>query len=228
MSPRRGSSADGGKSAVDRAVEGITERLNAGVYVPGQRLIEPELMSELNVGRNAVREALARLGSEGLVRLEPHRGASVRRIDARELSEFFVVREALEGMAARCAALRIDEGTNREVMTKSLADVRDAVESGDPARYMDQNLHFHATIVELAGNDSLSEFVSRLRLQLFRIQFQANVGMMLNSHPEHEGIAEAILEGDGPRAEARMRRHVRRRRKETSKVIEESQVSTGR
>src|SRR5919204_2708887 len=97
------------KTAVDRAADGIRERLLAGDYAPGQRLIEVELVEELQVGRNTVREALARLASDGVVKIEPHRGASVPRLSVKELEELYAVREVLEGLAARLAALNIRE-----------------------------------------------------------------------------------------------------------------------
>jgi DNA-binding GntR family transcriptional regulator len=219
MVPSPGSPTEVKKSAVDRAVEGIRERLKAGYYAPGQRLVEADLMSELSVGRNAVREALARLGSEGLISSEPHRGASVRRLDLDELSEFFIVREALEGMAARLAAGKIDERPNRSIMEGALDSIRRASKAGDPYLYMDENLNFHAAIVSLARNDRLSEFVSRLHLQLFRIQFRPNATMLSHSHPEHEEIAAAVLAGDEDRAEATMRNHLRLRSVETLQTI---------
>lgn len=195
------------------------EKLRTGQFVPGQRLIEPELMSELKVGRNAVREALARLGSEGLIKLEPHRGASVVRLDEKELAEFVVVREALEGQAARLAAHRIEEGANRDRLEAAIQAVREALEVEDPVLYSDENSRFHATIIEIADNKRLSEFVGRLHFQLFRIQYLPDVAVLTHSHPEHEEIAQAILDGDGDGAERLMRRHIRSRAKEAFGII---------
>ncbi len=101
-------------TAVQRAVHAIREGIRSGRFVPGQRLIEPDLTRELGVGRNALREALAQLGSDGLVKLEPHRGASIRRLTREDVAHFYQVREALEGMSARLAASNIGLPGHRE------------------------------------------------------------------------------------------------------------------
>jgi DNA-binding GntR family transcriptional regulator len=226
MSRRQTEAPKSRQTAVDRAVEGIRERLLTGYYAPGQRLVEVDLVEELGVGRNSVREALTRLASEGVVRIEPHRGASVRRLSEAELEDLYAVRAVLEGLAARLAATHIGERGKATRLRKARTAMRRAARAGDLAGYMDENLAFHACIVELAGNTHLTEMVGQLHLQAFRVQFQRRgFKKMLEYSPrEHDEIAEAILAGDGERAETLMRAHLQHTESDTLKLVRRRKV----
>jgi DNA-binding GntR family transcriptional regulator len=78
----------------------VRDRIRRGRMVPGQRLIEADLIRETGASRSRVREALQRLETEGLVAIEEFRGASVRRFSRDELSAIYRTRSALEGLAA--------------------------------------------------------------------------------------------------------------------------------
>src|SRR6516164_11274303 len=80
-----------------------------GELLPGERLLEEELSARLGLGRAAVRMALVRLEHDGLVERERHRGARVRRVSESEAVEILEARAALEGLAARHAALDADD-----------------------------------------------------------------------------------------------------------------------
>src|SRR5262245_49693649 len=100
----RGERAD--TKAAMHAAEVIRLKILEGLLSPGQRLIEPDLMSELGVGRSTIREAFLRLDAEGYVELRHQRGAIVRRMTRRDMAELFEVREQLEGLAASLSAAR--------------------------------------------------------------------------------------------------------------------------
>ena len=85
-------------------IEAITDGVKDGRYAPGQRLVEADLTAELGVSRGPLREALGRLAAEGVLELEPYRGAVVRRLTREDVEDLFSVREVLEGEAARLAA----------------------------------------------------------------------------------------------------------------------------
>ena len=87
--------------SVGEVVEWIRERIRRGTFVPGQRLVEADIMREQPTAtRTRVREALQRLSSEGLVTIEEFRGASVKRFTHDDLRQMYRARMALEGMAA--------------------------------------------------------------------------------------------------------------------------------
>src|SRR6202162_2346347 len=84
----------------------LREGIASGLFHPNERLVEATVATRLGVGRTAVRAALVRLDQEGLVTLEPNRGARVRLISDREALEIEEVRATLEAMLARRAATR--------------------------------------------------------------------------------------------------------------------------
>jgi DNA-binding GntR family transcriptional regulator len=93
-------------SAVDALVQVLSERILDGELPAGERLVERELVERYDVARHTLRAALARLRADGLVTLEPHRGARVARLDAAELRDLFALRLALEREAAHLALER--------------------------------------------------------------------------------------------------------------------------
>jgi DNA-binding GntR family transcriptional regulator len=209
--------ATGSASAVERAVAAVREGIRTGSYAPGQRLVEPDLMAQLGVGRNALREAFARLSSDGFVTIEAHRGASVRRLTRDDVAELYDLREALEGLAARASAQRIDTAGHRERMEAATAAMLEMADTSDVAHYMDQNILFHRVIVELSGQERLIELVDQLHIQTFRVQFRQVLAagapeLRDCSVSEHRAVSEAILQGDSEGAENLMRAHLRHMR----------------
>src|SRR5688572_28933642 len=86
--------------SVHETVDWIRERIRRGRFVPGQRLVEADIIRELASSRSRVREALQRLSTEGLVTIEEFRGASVKTFSRDEVRQIYRVRMALEGLAA--------------------------------------------------------------------------------------------------------------------------------
>ncbi|WP_043367194.1 GntR family transcriptional regulator, partial [Cupriavidus sp. WS] len=86
----------------------LRQRILAGEYNQGDRLVENKLSTELGVSRIPVREALRALAAEGLVRIEPRRGASVATLSPNIAKEMVEVRATLEGLNAKLAAQRRD------------------------------------------------------------------------------------------------------------------------
>jgi DNA-binding GntR family transcriptional regulator len=200
-------------TAVDRVVHLIREGVKRGRYAPGQRLPEADLTRDLQVSRGPLREALSRLAAEGVLEIEPYRGAMVRRLTRRDVEDLYQVREVLEGRAAALAARRIDRGDGAERLRGALADMDAWRGRSDPDAYayMDANAAFHNLIVDLAGNQVLAELMAQLATSAFRLQLVnvMRVNARETSISEHEQVAHAILVGDVRKAEATMRRHVR-------------------
>ena len=90
----------------------IMEAIEAGVYKPGDRLVERDLCTQLGVSRTIVREVLRHLESEGLV-ANPvnNKGPMVARLELDEARQIYEIRAALEGMAARLSCIDADESS---------------------------------------------------------------------------------------------------------------------
>jgi len=202
-----------GLTGTQRAVAALREGLRAGRYVPGQRLVEVELASELGVGRNSLREAFSRLASEGLVLLEPNRGASVRRHTRAEITQLYDLSEVLEGLAARLAAGNITLPGNSQLLRSATNRVQTARGGGATAQ-IDEAARFHETILAIADNARLTELVTNLHIQTF--SFQLRHAHLSSGHSigdasaaDHLAVAKAIQRGDPQQAETVMRQHLR-------------------
>jgi DNA-binding GntR family transcriptional regulator len=93
-------------STVDQLAGLLRARILDGDLPPGRRLVERELVEDYDVARHTLRSALRRLEADGLVTVEPNRGARVARLEPRDLAELFTVRLALEREAAHLALER--------------------------------------------------------------------------------------------------------------------------
>jgi DNA-binding GntR family transcriptional regulator len=209
----RPTTAGSGATVVHQVVEAIRAGVREGTYVPGQRLIEADLTASLGVSRGPLREALGRLESEGLITIEPHRGAVVRRLTRREVAELFEVREMLEGEAARLAATHIDDRDHRMRMERQLDEVQRFRDRPDPIAYMTHNTLLHDEIFEVCENTLLRQLAVQLQTQTYRLQFTQLLrgeSARHHSNDDHVVIVEAILAGNAKAAEKAMRRHVRR------------------
>ncbi|MGH9030636.1 MAG: GntR family transcriptional regulator [Acidimicrobiia bacterium] len=200
-------------TAVESVMEAITEGVKDGRYAPGQRLVEADLTAELGVSRGPLREALGRLAAEGLLELEPYRGAVVRKLARGEVVDLFRVRELLEGEAARLAALRIDEDDHRRRLETGIDAVNMFRRRADSRGYMDENARFHELIVDLSRNRLLARLIGQLHVHAFRLLIRRVVvdgSAVEDSIRDHDEVAAAVLAGDARGAERAMRAHVRR------------------
>lgn len=198
------------------AVGDVAERLRSGIltarFAPGQRLIEADLTRDFGISRGPLREAFRRLAAEGLLEMVPNRGAFVRRLTRRETGELFEMRQALECLAARRAADRIDEDGNRAAFEAAIAPIWNDVRRPEGQTYHQENLRFHDAILDICGNSQLANTSRQLRLPL--LMWQLNQAMDAEMYQasvlEHRAIATAILAGNGSAAETAMRAHLER------------------
>src|SRR6516165_3184906 len=110
--------------------EDLRAAIVSGELLPGERLLEEDLSVRLGLGRAAVRMALVRLEHDGLVQRERHRGARVRRVSESEAVEILEARAALEGLAARHAAINADDAAV-DGLREIIAEMRRLRGSGD-------------------------------------------------------------------------------------------------
>jgi DNA-binding GntR family transcriptional regulator len=187
----------------------LREAIVSGRLQPNQRLVETELGEELGVGRSAIRTALARLDQEGLVEHERNRGARVRLVEEDEAVEILEARAALEGLAARHAALARSE-EDVAGLREILAGMRELLAEGDLLAASDRNALLHRRIVAASGHATAARLIAGLSSQLVRFQYRTIMlpGRRDRSYEEHEAIVEAIVAGDPDAAETAMRRHL--------------------
>ncbi|MGX6448599.1 GntR family transcriptional regulator [Patulibacter sp. S7RM1-6] len=213
MSARGGNGSD----AIDRVGHTLTDKVEAalrdqivrGQRAPGERLNEVELAGELGVSRGPVREAMQRLVRDGLVRVESHRGAFVRALDAGEVRHLFEVRGSLECRAAALAAERA--GTDEIVALRAfLGTSQRAVTQGSEPHYPER-LDLHELIVRCGRNAALERYLGLVNqeLKLVRARSGFQVVRAPKALEEHERIVEAIAARDPDAAAAAMQVHMR-------------------
>jgi DNA-binding GntR family transcriptional regulator len=110
------------QTSAEAVAEWIRERIRRGRFVPGQRLVEADIIEQLGASRSKVREALQRLQAEGLITIEEFRGASVRRIGPDEVRAIYRTRMVLEGLAAADFAV-----ADEPQLKQRLAEIQEAM-----------------------------------------------------------------------------------------------------
>jgi DNA-binding GntR family transcriptional regulator len=193
----------------ERPEDRLRAAIVAGRLLPNERLVEADLTRRLGVGRSAVRTALARLEHEGLVELEPHRGARVRLVSVPEAIEILQARAALEGLAAQRAAGNATEADITDLRA-ILADMRRLLDGGDLLKASDANAVLHRRLLEIGGHATANRLIDALRSQLVRFTYRTILmpGRSERSFAEHTAIIDAIAAHDGAAAERAMRRHL--------------------
>ncbi len=204
--------ANSGRTVVESTIDAIKSGIFEGRYAPGQRLIEADLTRELNVSRGPLREALGRLVADGLVDIEPYRGAIVSRPSREDVANTLQLREVLEGLAARLAAERIDIGDNRKRLLAEQTAIAKSDASREVATFMSDNERFHGLILDLSGNPQLGRLVSQMQLPTLQTAFFRTIDQKIRSKSlaQHAEVMNSILAGDGVAAERAMRAHIAR------------------
>lgn len=191
----------------ERVLDELRQRILTGSYPPGERLTEERLADDFGVSRSPVREALRVIATEGLVRLNPRRGAQVSTPDADSARDLLQVRARLEPLAARLAAERAtaaDIAALRELLEQS----RLATDAKDLDAVAELNTRLHMEVVRIADSHWLSAFARRMYLHvqwIFRVSADRRAP---HSWQEHIVLIDAIESGDPDRAEAAAASHV--------------------
>jgi len=174
-----------------------------GDIEPGTRLSVPELSERFGVSQTPVREALQLLEGEGLVRIDPYKGGRVTDLNADEYEEIYLMREALERLAARLGTERIDEaGIAR--MRSRLAAMERAARKGDIDTFIEEDWAFHKEHFGAAGRPSLWDRIMGLRREserYTRATYRRDPKRMSENVKVHEELIDCIEQRDAEAAE---------------------------
>lgn len=188
----------------------LRDAITRGEYQPNERLIENDLSQRIGVNRSLIRVALARLEQEGLVVIEPNRGARVRLISDREAIEVIETRCALELLIVRYAAERATE-EDKEDLRRIVGEMEVLFQSNDLIRYSQTNGQFHRKLLNIAQHETATKMLDMLRSQMVRFQYRAILvpDRARKSLAEHKAVLAAIEASNPGRAEHAMRRHLK-------------------
>ncbi len=217
------------RTASDRVFEALQDAIVRGVIPPGSRVGETELAERFGTSRGPLREALRRLESRRLVERTPHVGIRIASLTHEALIELYYLREALEGMAARLAALHMAPAEVQGLKALLAEHERDEALQADTAYFQQEgDLDFHYRIIHGSHNRALIELlIGELyhRIRMYRYQFSAYANRPQKAFGEHQRIVEDIEARDGDLAEMLMRRHISSARQNIERHLVEHQAA---
>lgn len=196
-------------TAVDYAYEQIWKQLVFVNERREQRLSDVALAEKIGVSRTPVRQALERLVKDGLVRSDPRRGFWVRRFSGQDIHEIYDLRGALEVLALRLAAPRLDPADLREQLNL-LRQVRAQLDDSPVALFLQCDFRLHTLLIRASNNGRLVDYLSTLRSQfsIFQVKDTRYPQRMRSALDEHEQILLALLEGKVEKAAELLAAHI--------------------
>lgn len=204
----------GGRGGASAAVtDALREAILTGALKPNEWLRETEIARALSVSRTPVREALSRLVDEGLAVKTVHQGVVVASLSLDDVLALYVVREHLEGLAARLAAVRGD-GTLVDRLRHLGRQMQSAADNADVEALARLNLEWHRTLRAAASNNYLDRFLGQVEHAVRRLPVStfAHADRASEVLAEHEAVVAAIVTRNGAAAEEAARIHMRHAR----------------
>lgn len=195
-----------------QAYDIIKEMITHRKLLPGEKIPQEKLASELGISRTPLVNALKFLEKEKLVEAKPRRGYFVRLFSQEEMINIFELREVLEGLAARRAAEQISDA-----QIDRIQKFFSAFTHGDPITdtkaYGQQDREFHRFITALGAMEFLSSILQAYNIISFSYQVLGDDGLVRPPDEtiiEHRAIIEAISDRAPGQAEEMMRQHFKR------------------
>jgi DNA-binding GntR family transcriptional regulator len=194
-------------SLVEMAYASIRESILAGHFQEGEHIVESKVADELGISRAPVREALRRLGQEGLTVERPRRGTFVREVTAKDFIDIYNVRIAIETAAVRLAVRRDSSFADVEKAIQAMAK---AAREQNVSKTIDLELRIHQQICEASGNEYLAEVFRSLSGPI-RIALgidDASFDKLEDMVETHRPLLDAMRSGDADKAVTAIQNHI--------------------
>ncbi len=197
------------KSLTSLIFEKVREDILDNKYKNGEKIVEAKLAEELGVSRTPVREALKQLELDGLVDNIPNRGVIVKGISYQDLYDIYTIRVFAEGIAAKWAVERMDDGTIDE-----LKEIYELMEfytyKNDTSKLFELSTKFNRTIYTASKSRYLEQilkdfqlFISRARSESIQIEGRPKLALK-----EYEEILNAFINRDAEAASIAVKNHI--------------------
>lgn len=202
------------KSLKELALEHLRDSIVNGTLAMGEALSERKISESLGVSKSPVREALAQLRDEGLVTIEPQKGARVFTLSVEEVTQICDFRQAIETSAFELAIARNPESLAKE-MVLVVDDMTKAKKAKDNKKYLALDTEFHQLIFKWCGNVYLDASYSRYvgKIAALRTHLSTMPGHTDLSFQEHKELVTAVKEKDLGRIRELLALHIDRTRK---------------
>ena len=198
------------ESLAEKAFDELKTAILSGRLASGAALAEVELAEALGISRTPVREALARLRTAGLVEAIPGGGNVVRTLSHDEVRELFLLREALECVAAREWVGGPRSPDDLDELERLIDQQRRAQKSGDVERFLDADERFHLAIARQAGLTQTTALLASLRERMRQAGLRAvtQPDRLPRVLDEHTAVLRALQAHDADRATRALLRHL--------------------
>lgn len=185
----------------ERVTSSLRDAILNGRLKPGQKLVERELCTSLDISRTLLREALPQLQAEGLIKSIAHKGPSVAMVDADEVREIYQVRRALEALAASQFALKASDEQIKKLREQLVALKRPEAEKS-LRDLLIAKAGFYSVLFEGCGNKIISQTLTQLnnRMVLYKRLSLSVAGRLPQVIEELEGVVSAIEARDAKKA----------------------------
>lgn len=179
----------------DKAYRFIKDKIEAGEYSAGDRIVIHDIALQLGISDTPVREAMKKLASESLIKMESHKGARISSINIENLEEIFMIRLELETLACRMSVRNATEAeiAELEALVKKMDE---SLGCNDSESYVQYNTEFHNLLYYSSHSPVLIDIIKNLysRSERSRMIFQHAPFRNSVSNDEHRAIVEGLKE----------------------------------
>lgn len=195
----------------DAAARTLEMDIIFGRLIPGQRLIEDELMTRFGQSRHRIRCAINTLITRGLAVREVNRGAHVCSFTREEIVQMYALRNILQDAALRAIPFPVPPATLKRLRALHHAHI-EATKAGDFDAVFRANNLFHAAVFACCGNDMLADAIEYRAQRSFVIRTNnfKQQGYLDTVQREHAAMIDALEQGDAERLVTLSRVHIER------------------
>ena len=206
----------------DRVYHQLRDNIGSHQIRPGERLQEVGLAAQLGVSRTPVREALARLESEGMIAVEG-RGFVVPELTDTDIEEIYQIRFLLEPAAVRSAVTEVGSAADLASMSSAVEDAVAAEKSGDFRSFLEANIRFHNAWRALVPNRRMSKLLDQYvgHVRFLRVLTLGDATARKAALTGMKNIHAAFKKRDTEAAAEAMHKHLEAAKYFLSKVIEQ-------
>lgn len=188
------------KTLKDHVYDYIAEAIREGKLLPGERISENDICTELDISRTPVREALIQLAAEGVIQNKSRKGFTIKAITPKEIKELYTVIGALDAAAARLACDKLTKHDYAD-MSFYIDSIDLAIKAKNFEMYHKQQMAFHQVYIYKCGNKALIGFIETAKNKLIIKTYTESVednamDVLFTINDEHRQILQLLKDKD--------------------------------
>jgi DNA-binding GntR family transcriptional regulator len=193
-------------------INSIITAIATGELKAGEKIIEQNIATEMQISRAPIREAIRELAAQGILEYAPKRGATVAELTVKNIEEVYSLRATLESMAIGLAMKNFSKD-DIEQMKKLSKEMTNDLKKQDIEKFIEKDVIFHNLICERSNHSKLQKLLENFILQTKLYMIMSKYKMLINlelslEYGVHEGIIKSIEEKNSKLAEEEMKKHI--------------------